>query len=169
MSAASRLSPRSAAAASVEATASVAVSSPEPTVTDAKHLLALGCTCRRAAGAFAIEAARLAVEVERREYPDTGTAAQMAQSALDLEHAAQHLQAEAQDTKLLALLHHRDRFPLLLRMLREMDRGVTFVPVEPVAAGRAPLPADVVVVGQDDAPSLRERVSRGLARLKRPA
>lgn len=170
MSAAPHLLPRSAlSASSVGAAASVAVSSPESTVTDAKHLLALGCTCRRAAGAFAIEAARLAVEVERGEQPDTGAAAQMAQSALDLEHAAQHLQADAQDAQLLALLVHRERFPLLLRMVGEMDRGVTFVPAEPVSVGPMPLPRDVVVVGQDDAATPRGRVGRVLARLKRSA
>ncbi|MGH1574336.1 hypothetical protein ACRAWG_31405 [Methylobacterium sp. P31] len=156
----------SAAVASVEAAASVAVSSPEPTMTDAKHLRALGCTCRRAVGAFAVEAARLAIEVERGEQPETGAAAQMAQGALDLEHAAQHLQAEAQDADWIALQRHRERFPLILRMFAEMDRGVTFVPVEPVSADVLSAPRAVVVVGQDNAPSLRERVSRGLARLK---
>lgn len=168
MSAAPRLSPRAPAVASVEASASVAVSCLEPTVTDAKTLLALGCACRRAAGAFAILASRLAIEVESGEQPDTGASAEMAQQALDLERAAQHLQAEAQDAELLALLRHRDRFVDLVRMAQAMDRGLSFVSVEPVAA-RSSSPADVVVVGQDNAASLRERVSRGMARLKRRA
>lgn len=168
MSAAPRLSPRAPAVASVEAAASVAVSCLEPTVTDAKTLLALGCACRRAAGAFAILASRLAIEVERGEHPDTGAPAEMAQQALDLERAAQHLQAEAQDAELLALLRHRDRFADLVRMAAAMDRGISFVPVEPVAA-RSSSPADVVVVGQDNTASLRERVGRGLARLRRRA
>ncbi|WP_159392815.1 hypothetical protein [Methylobacterium sp. C1] len=137
-------------------------------MTDAKNLLALGCACRRAAGAFAILASRLAIEVERGEHPDTGAPAEMAQQALDLERAAQHLQAEAQDAELLALLPHRDRFADLVRIAQAMDRGISFVPVEPVAA-RSASPADVVVVGQDNAASLRERVSRGMARLKRRA
>ncbi|MDP4005101.1 hypothetical protein [Methylobacterium sp. NEAU K] len=169
MSAAPRLSPRAHAAASVEAMASVAVSCLEPTVTDAKNLLALGCSCRRAAAAFAILAARLAVEVERGEHPDTGAAAETAQQALDLEYAAQHLQAEAQDAELMAILRHRSRFADLIRMAEAMDRGLSFVPVEAVAADRLPNPAVVVVVGQDNAASLRERVGRGLARLKRRA
>lgn len=162
-------SPRNPAVHARQGLGPVAVSCLEPIVTDAKNLLALGCACRRAAAAFAVEACRMSVEVERGEQPDTGAAAEMAQYAFDLERAAQHLQAEAQDTKLLALLHHRDRFPLLLRMLREMDRGVTFVPVEAVAVGRSERPVDVVVVGQDNATTLRERVGRGLARLKRRA
>ncbi|MEG9528545.1 MAG: hypothetical protein MIL41_22705 [Hyphomicrobiales bacterium] len=169
MSAALNLSPCAPAVASVGASASVAVSCLESTMTDAKHLLALGCACRRAAGAFAIHAARLAVEVERGEHPDTGAAAEMAQRALDLEHAAQHLQAQAQDADWLTLQHHRDRFPLLLRMLAEMDRGVTFVPV---AADALPAPRSVVVVGQDNAAArsnLAQRVGRGLARLKQRA
>jgi len=163
------LSPRAPAVASVEAAASVAVSCLEPTVIDAKRLLALGCTCRRAACALAIHASRLAVEVERGEQPDTGAAAEMAQSALDLEHAAQHLQAEAQDAELLALLPHRARFADLLRMAQAMDRGLVFVPVEPVTADRSERPVDVVVVGQDNAASLRERAGRGLSRLLRRA
>ncbi|GEM95886.1 hypothetical protein MRA01_04260 [Methylobacterium radiotolerans] len=167
--AAPRLSPRAPAVASVEAPASVAVSCLEPTVTDAKNLLALSCTCRRAAAAFAILASRLAIEVERGEHPDTGAPAEMAQQALDLERAAQHLQAEAQDAELLALLPHRDRFADLVRMADAMDRGVSFVPVEPVAAARSPSPAEVVVVGQDNTASLRERMGRGLARLRRRA
>lgn len=169
MSAAPRLSPRAPAVASVEASASVAVSCLEPTVTDAKTLLALGCACRRAAGAFAILASRLAIEVERGEHPDTGAPAEMAQQALDLERAAQQLQAEAQDAELLALLPHRERFADLLRMARAMDRGLVFVPVEPIAADQSERPVDVVVVGQDNAASLRERMGRGLARLKRRA
>lgn len=169
MSAAPRLSPHAPAVASVEAAASVAVSCLEPTVTDAKTLLALGCACRRAAGAFAILASRLAIEVERGEHPDTGAPAEMAQQALDLERAAQHLQAEAQNIELLALLRHRDRFADLVRMADAMDRGLVFVPVEPVAVDRSERPVDVVVVGQDNAASLRERVGRGLARLRRRA
>ncbi|MET3483151.1 hypothetical protein [Methylobacterium sp. 1973] len=62
-----------------------------------------------------------------------------------------------------------ERIPGLIAMVEAMERGTLFVPVEPVSAGRSPLPADVVVVGQDNAASLRERVGRGLARLKRRA
>ncbi|UIN33996.1 hypothetical protein [Methylobacterium oryzae] len=138
-------------------------------MTDAKNLLALGCACRRAAGAFAILASSLANEVERGEQPDTGAPAEMAQQALDLERAAQHLQAQAQDSELLALLPHRERFADLLRMAQAMDRGLVFVPVEPVAADQSERPVDVVVVGQDNTASLRERMGRGLARLRRRA
>lgn len=162
-------SPRNPAVHARQGLGPVAVSGLEPIVIDAKNLLALGCACRRAAAAFAVEACRLSVEVERGEQPDTGAAAETAQHALDLEHAAQHLQAQAQDAELLALLRHRSRFADLARMAEAMDRGVTFVPVEAVAVGRSERPVDVVVVGQDNATTLRERVGRGLARLKRQA
>lgn len=169
MSAAPRLSPRDPAVASVEASASVAVSCLEPTVTDAKRLMSLGCACRRAAGTFAIHASRLAAEIVRGERLDSSEPEESAQRALELEAAAQVLQDQSQDTELLALLPHRGRFADLLRMAQAMDRGLVFVPVEPVAVDRSTRPADVVVVGQDNAASLRERVGRGLARLKRRA
>jgi hypothetical protein len=53
------LSSRAIAVASVEAAASVAVSSVEPTVIDARSLLTLGSACRRAAMAFAVQSAAL--------------------------------------------------------------------------------------------------------------
>lgn len=172
MSAALNLSPRASTVASIRAAASVAVSCMKATVTDAKHLRALGCACRRAAGAFAIHAARLSVEVERGEHLDTSSAAEMAQHTLNLERAEQHFQAQLQDADWLAPQQHRDRFPCLLRTLPEIGRGVTFVPVEPVAADAMPAPLSDVIVGQDNAAArsnLAKRMGCGLARLKQRA
>lgn len=159
------LSPRATAVASVEAAASVAVSCLEPTVIDAKRLMFLGCACRRAAGTFAIHASRLAAEIVRGERIDSSEPEESAQRALELEASAQVLQDLSQDAELLALLPHRPRFADLLRMAQAMDRGLVFVPVEPLAAERSERPVDVVVVGQDNAASLRERANRGLSRL----
>lgn len=162
-------SPRVSAVASVEAAASVAVSCLEPTVIDAKRLMFLGCACRRAAAAFAIHASRLAAEIVRGERIDSSEPEESAHRALELEASAQVLQDLSQDAELLALLPHRARFADLLRIAQAMDRGLVFVPVEPVAVDRSERPTDVVVVSQDNAASLRERVGRGLARLRKRA
>lgn len=149
----------------------VAVSCLEPIViADAYRLMSLGCACRRAAATFAIEASRLASEIVRGDRPDGPAPEETAQRAFDLEASAQVLQGLSQDAELLALAPHRARFPDLLRIAEAMDRGVTFVPVEAVAVGRSERPVDVVVVGQDNATTLRERVGRELlSRLKRQA
>lgn len=163
-------SPRDPAVASVEAEASVAVSCPEPIViADAHRLMHLGCACRRAAATFAIEASRLASEIVRGDRPDCPAPEETAQRAFDLEASAQILQGLSQDAELLALLRHRARFADLARMAEAMDAGLTFVPVAPVTAERIPAPEAVVVVSKDNATSLRERVGRGLSRLKRMA
>ncbi|MDH2313367.1 hypothetical protein [Methylobacterium brachiatum] len=163
-------SPRDPAVASVEAAASVAVSCLEPIViADAHRLMHLGCACRRAAATFAIEASRLASEIVRGDRADCPAPEETAQRAFDLEASAQTLQGLSQDAELLALLRHRARFADLVRIAEAMDRGLTFVPVEPVTADRLAAPAAVVVFSQDNAASLRGRVGRGLARLKRRA
>ena len=136
----------------------MAVSCLEPTVTDAKNLLALGCACRRAGAALALLFRRLDAEARRGERVDNGEASEVAALGLRAEEAAQVLQDLSQDAALLALLPHRARFADLLAMADAMDGGAIFV---------ATYPSSVVVAAEEHTAARPVTIVQRLGRVAR--